>query len=205
MSDISTSDTSLSSDSDWEQSSDEEPALFLDNLCTRNDNYFENTIEAYTEEEYFGHFRVRRHITQSLSEKFENSQYFTYHAGGNGKLSASKIMHIYLWYVGHETASFRDVSDRFDITVSTLFTIIRRVTNFISNLANDVIKWPNEVEKYEIEMHFRRNNFPGVIGVIDGTHIRIDKPAADPDSYLNRKQFYSIRIIFYTMIFLHFQ
>lgn len=65
----------------------------MDNVDTRNDNYFENTIEAYTEEEYLGHFRVRRHITERLSEKFEKSEYFTSHSGGNGKLSASKITH----------------------------------------------------------------------------------------------------------------
>lgn len=57
-----------------------------------------------------------------------------------------------------------------------------------------VIKWPDDFEKEEIETHFRNNNFPGVIGIIDGTHIRIDKPAEDPDSYLNRKHFFSIQV-----------
>jgi len=29
---------------------------------------------------------------------------------------------------------------------------------------------------------------------IDGSHIRIDKPAEDPDSYINRKQYFSIHV-----------
>ena len=31
-------------------------------------------------------------------------------------------------------------------------------------------------------------------GAIDGSHIWIDKPAEDPDSYINRKQYFSINI-----------
>lgn len=36
--------------------------------------------------------------------------------------------------------------------------------------------------------------FPGVIGVIDGSHIRIDTPSEDPVSYFNKKKFYSIHV-----------
>jgi len=32
------------------------------------------------------------------------------------------------------------------------------------------------------------------IGAIDGSHIRIDKPTQDPDSYINRKQYFSIHM-----------
>ncbi|CAH1980097.1 unnamed protein product [Acanthoscelides obtectus] len=48
-------------------------------------------------------------------------------------------------------------------------------------------------EKIEIESHFRQDEFPGVIGVIVGTHIEIDKTQGDSDSYLNRKNFFSIQ------------
>ncbi|CAH1380903.1 unnamed protein product, partial [Tenebrio molitor] len=44
------------------------------------------------------------------------------------------------------------------------------------------------------EEHFRENGFPGVIGTIDGSHIKIDKPSDDPESYMNRKGYYSIQI-----------
>lgn len=89
----------------------------------------------------------------------------------------------------------RDVSDRFEIAISTLFTIVRNFTYFLSNKAPEVIKWPSEEEKQEIERHFRINGeFPGVIGAIDGSHIKIDKPSNDPESYLNRKKFYSIQV-----------
>nr|CAI5844141.1 unnamed protein product [Callosobruchus analis] len=37
----------------------------------------------------------------------------------------------------------------------------------------------------------------GVIGVVDGSHIRIDKPNNDPESYFNRKKFHSIQVQIY--------
>ncbi|CAH1988141.1 unnamed protein product [Acanthoscelides obtectus] len=36
--------------------------------------------------------------------------------------------------------------------------------------------------------------FPGAIGCKDGSHIKIDTPREDPDSYLNRKKFHSIQM-----------
>lgn len=32
------------------------------------------------------------------------------------------------------------------------------------------------------------------VGAIDGSHIRIDKPTEDADSYINRKQYFSLHI-----------
>ena len=34
--------------------------------------------------------------------------------------------------------------------------------------------------------------FPNIIGVIDGTHIRIKRPTRQPDAYVNRKKFHSL-------------
>lgn len=65
---------------------------------------------------------------------------------------------------------------------------------FLSNLSRDIIKWPTEAEKQQSEEHFRNNGFPSIIGAIDGTHIKIDKPQTDPDSYINRKGYYSIQV-----------
>ena len=31
--------------------------------------------------------------------------------------------------------------------------------------------------------------FPGVIGLIDGTHVSIRAPIEEPDAYINRKNF----------------
>ncbi|KAL1501014.1 hypothetical protein ABEB36_006419 [Hypothenemus hampei] len=104
-------------------------------------------------------------------------------------IATATVVTAYMW---PSLNSFRDVSDRFHMTKSTLFKVIRRVTYFLSNMSANVITWPNDFEKVEIQTHFE-NSMPGVIGLIDGTHIRIDKPTEDADSYLNRKHYYSIQ------------
>lgn len=71
---------------------------------------------------------------------------------------------------------------------------------FLSNLSATVIAWPNENEKRIIEAHFREKGFPNVMGAIDGSHIKIDRPENDPESYINRKGYFSVqvfRIYFY--------
>ncbi|KAJ4429054.1 hypothetical protein ANN_26050 [Periplaneta americana] len=105
-----------------------------------------------------------------------------------------KTVLIFLWYIGHQTSSFRDVADRFDIAISSMHRVIRRVAIYLSNLSPQVIKWPTQNEKAISAEHFRNNGFSNIIRVIDGCHIKIDKPEHDADSYINRKGFYSIQM-----------
>lgn len=140
---------------------------------------------------------------------------------GRPNITAEKHILCYLWFVGHESASYRDVADRFGITLSTLYYLISRVTDFIMLLAPTIIKYPTLAEKEETATFYReRKRFPHIIGniiiyvclfiimhvycyilmllffpgAIDGTHVRIDKPQEDAESYINRKQYFSIHI-----------
>ncbi|XP_050518106.1 putative nuclease HARBI1 [Diabrotica virgifera virgifera] len=65
---------------------------------------------------------------------------------------------------------------------------------FLSNLSPEIIKWPTAAEKHVSQQHFANKGFPNVIGAIDGCHIKIDRPDNDPDSYINRKGFYSVQM-----------
>lgn len=181
--------TSESSATDSSESSDEE----YENARVKNEDYFEYTIPQYGPE-FKEHFRMSKELANSVAERYENSEYYKYHVGPHRKLTALQQTYIFLWFTGHQTASFRDVADRFNITISSLFRVIRRYTYFLSNLSATIITWPTAEEKIIIERHFRENGFPGVIGVIDGSHVKVDKPSNDPESYINRKGFYSIQV-----------
>ncbi|XP_067658811.1 putative nuclease HARBI1 [Haliotis asinina] len=50
---------------------------------------------------------------------------------------------------------------------------------------------PAECQRNKVEFH-RTANFPGVIGVIDGTHIQIQAPTVNEDVYVNRHHYHSI-------------
>ncbi|XP_024875155.1 putative nuclease HARBI1 isoform X1 [Temnothorax curvispinosus] len=160
-------------------------------------NYIENIVRNYIARDFLMHFRLSRAVAYELINQFEVSDIFieiSNHAG-NLKITAEKHILCYLWFVGHESASYRDVADRFGVTISCLHTIITRVTQFIMTLAPNVIRYPTAVEKEESATYFlQEKGFPGVIGAIDGSHIRIDKPMEDPDSYINRKSYFSIHM-----------
>jgi len=82
-----------------------------------------------------------------------------------GVLTAEKHFLCYLWFVGHKSASYRDVADRFGVTLSTLYNIITRVTNFVMLLAPDIIKYPILADKEETATYYReRKGFPRIIG-----------------------------------------
>lgn len=80
-------------------------------------------------------------------------------------LSSEKHILTYLWFVGHQTSSYRDVADRFGITLSTLFVVITRVTHFLLQIAPTIIRHPTQQERNITMEHYKREKkFPGIIG-----------------------------------------
>ncbi|XP_071054143.1 putative nuclease HARBI1 [Onthophagus taurus] len=186
----------LSSSSSSSSSDEERISVCLNEILysrTKNENYFETIVPQYTDQQYLEHFRISKHLSAKLSTEFEASHYYSKSDTGFDRIPAQKCIAIFCWYAGHEAAGFRDVADRFNISISTLHQLIEKVVYFLSYKSPSVIKWPNETEKRENEKLFKENGFFGAIGCIDGTHIKIDKQSDDPDSYLNRKKYYSIQ------------
>ncbi|KAK9876095.1 hypothetical protein WA026_011203 [Henosepilachna vigintioctopunctata] len=94
-------------------------------------------------EQYMEHFRLRPEKTEELAHHFATSEYYNWQ-GDAPKVSALKCINVFLWFASNEAACFRNVSDRFKITKSTLFKTIRRVTVFLSNLSQEVITWSTD-------------------------------------------------------------
>lgn len=83
---------------------------------------------------------------------------------GRPTITVEKHVLTYLWFVGHQTASYRNVADRFGVTLSTLFNIITRVTDFLLSMPN-IIRLPTNAEMEVTQQYYRnRTGFPGVIG-----------------------------------------
>ncbi|XP_017470166.1 PREDICTED: putative nuclease HARBI1 [Rhagoletis zephyria] len=103
------------------------------------------------------------------------------------RLSAAKSLAVFLWFAGHEACSLRDLSDRFNLTVSSISRVIDRVAMFISGLSPEVIKWRSNERKQESANYFAQLGFPKSIRCIDGTHIRISPLSERKDDYIARK------------------
>ncbi|XP_071054257.1 uncharacterized protein [Onthophagus taurus] len=167
--------------------------FFMDKPKINNTNFLEEIVPSYDDDKFFHHFRLSRESVDIIVENFEASEHYKDSSGQYGNISSRNQVLIVLWYIGH-MSSFRDVANRFDITISSVHRILRRVVFTISNLAPSIITWPTNEEKIESERYFCQNGFPMVIGAIDGIHIKIDKPLEDSDCYKNKKGYYSIQM-----------
>ena len=78
----------------------------------------------------------------------------------------------------------------------TVSRIVSRVSTALARKQNQFIRWPSTAaERQEIKQgFFEKGGFPGVIGCIDGTHIRIQGPSAHESDFVNRKGFHSINV-----------
>lgn len=89
-----------------------------------------------------------------------------------------------------------------DYNVSLSQSSVSKVFNECINVMYDELcsMWisfhMNENEKIEAKEHFfNKTGFPGVIGCIDGTHVKILAPKIEERfKYYNRKGFYSLNV-----------
>jgi len=92
------------------------------------------------------------------------------------------------------TEPLRTFADRFDVSISSVFRVIRRVIAWVLTKM-DVIKWPEDDHIWTVcNQFFLKRGIPKILGAIDCTHIRIEKPAINASDYCNRKKYFSINL-----------
>ncbi|CAG2256750.1 HARBI1 [Mytilus edulis] len=96
----------------------------------------------------------------------------------------------------YATGNFLQVlGDTVGIDKGTASRVVRKVSLALSELLPVYVKWPSEDEKREIKNDFyKMAGFPGVIGCIDGTHVRIQRPSENEPAFINRKGYPSINV-----------
>lgn len=82
-----------------------------------------------------------------------------------------------------------------------MFQFLRRgsaiidVGSVLCERARQFIQWPTGPEIRQKEQEFRQiKGFPGAIGAIDCYQVQISAPHDHPDTYFNRKGYYSINV-----------
>ena len=90
-----------------------------------------------------------------------------------------------------------DAADRFNMAQSSVSRCVARVTESLAGKLTDVVHFPaTEAELRQTQHEFyAQHRFPGVVGLIYGTHIRIQAPSSEVEAeYVNRKQYHSINV-----------
>ena len=112
--------------------------------------------------------------------------------GGSTRIRLEVKVLMFLWYMGNQN-SFREISDKFNVSQGTAHETIISVLDMICQLSAQYIKWPNRCERQVSAAVFsRRCGMDRIIGAIDGCHIRIIRPRRHGVDYLNRKGYYSM-------------
>lgn len=157
---VTAASSSSSSDSD-----DEMMIPLIKMPCTRVLNFFEHTVENYTEEEFFENFRVTRELFNLLAAQYEVSEEYMKVNRKAQVTSAAKCMAIFLWFSANEGLVFRLISNLFNVSKSTVHSIIYRVAYFVSSLAPQFITWPSVAEmEEEAAYHRAKSGISGIIG-----------------------------------------
>uniref|UniRef100_A0A8D8RF09 Nuclease HARBI1 n=3 Tax=Cacopsylla melanoneura TaxID=428564 RepID=A0A8D8RF09_9HEMI len=83
--------------------------------------------------------------------------------------------------------------DFIGVSKSASATIVMEVTIAICSLRREYIKMPGPEEIPGVtELFYRMHRFPRVIGVVDGTHIKMQSPGGnEAEVFRNRKQYFS--------------
>ncbi|KAG7330159.1 hypothetical protein KOW79_006381 [Hemibagrus wyckioides] len=99
---------------------------------------------------------------------------------------------MFLWYMANQNG-FRDISDKFDVSESTAHKSVLEVLAIFSTLGPSFISWPNPGRKKNTSAAFQKLcGLSGIIGVIDGCHIKINRPNIRGGDYMNRQSYYSV-------------
>lgn len=85
--------------------------------------------------------------------------------------------------------------DLINVSQSTISRTMNRFLNAIITLRRDTVKFPNNLVAVRQQFH-NVAGFPGVIGLVDGTHIAITKPSnhENPDIFRNRKRTITLNV-----------
>lgn len=160
---------------DWEDESDSDCELdvAVETICRRFittprtsiTNFFESVVPVYTDNEFITVFRISRDVFKYLAKGFEKSEVYQHISSQHLVTSSTKCIAVFLWFAAHECVSYHDISNQFNISLSTVSAILRCTISYISSLSPKVIVWPDLSEMIlEAEYHKKKTGMSGVIG-----------------------------------------
>ena len=166
------------------------------NAEVRTESYVERIVPAMSDSSFRQHFRLSRPTAQRLVNILGTCPEIPVpREKGRPTVEIEKQLLITVWYLGNPEC-IRSVSDRFDVSRSTVLRITTRICNaLVNNIAPHFIQWPSGDKLIRTIEGFNENNgLLRCIGAIDGTHIPIKAPHNHHEHYINRKGFHSMQL-----------
>ncbi|XP_063404190.1 putative nuclease HARBI1 [Mytilus trossulus] len=151
-----------------------------------------NPLDLYDDLELVERFRFDRQtilqITDLLQEDLESSTLRNH--------AIPPVMKVFIALRFYASGSFQNIiADTFNIDQATVSRTIHSVSNALVRRAPKFIKFPSGqvIEENKVKF-YAVANFPNVLGLIDGTHVRIIAPSQHEEQFVNRKCYHSINV-----------
>ncbi|XP_038050874.1 putative nuclease HARBI1 [Patiria miniata] len=151
-----------------------------------------NPLAEFTDEELYSRYRFDRNgvlfITDLIREEIESPT--------ERSCAIPPEIKVLIALQFYACGTFqRTVGDTIRISQPSVSRIINLVSSSLSRRLGDFIKWPAAADIPDIQRgFFTIAGFPGIVGIIDGTHIRITAPNAHEEQFVNRKNYHSINV-----------
>ncbi|XP_033730191.1 protein ALP1-like [Pecten maximus] len=144
-------------------------------------------------DDFRSHFRISRNTFDIILQDIYHSLLLK-GKGQHDTVSPDKQLAVCLWYLANQE-SMREVAHLFGLSKSTVHGIIMKVCNAFMDLGPRVIVWPSPVRQREIAHDVEEIcKLPGVIGFLDGSHIRLASILNRDRDFYNRKGFPSMQL-----------
>lgn len=93
-------------------------------------------------------------------------------------------MHFKLYFSFIIKLNFRPISDRFDVSKSTLSYMFFRIVDILCDISDTIIRWPTADERRVSKKKFgKKSKLTNIIRAIDGTYVPIKAPKDQVRSY----------------------
>jgi len=149
-------------------------------------------LEEFSDEELRSRYRFGRDSIEFLSAILKNDL----QRDTKRNRTLSKTLQILVALRFFASGSFLQViGDTVGLPKSSVSRVVKDVSLALAKKQKEFILWPSPAELQEVKRgFFDKGEFPGVIGCVDGTHVRIQAPSADENDFVNRKGFHSINV-----------
>ena len=122
--------------------------IFSRRALARIANYFEGTVPLYHDDVFRSHFRMTPSSFETLCQLLVRSDHIPKgNAFGRRCIDPEKQIAVAVWALANQE-SCRQISDRFNVTMSSVARCIRRVTKALVDLRGDLIQWPRGNPSY---------------------------------------------------------
>ena len=116
--------------------------IFSRRKLARIAHYFEITVPCYHCDGFRSHFRMTPTTFESLAQLLSPSKHIPKgNAFGRRPIEARKQIAVAVWALANQETC-RQLSDRFDITMSSVSRCIGRVVRALVDVRTDLIQWP---------------------------------------------------------------